>query len=544
MLVACRRSGDARADGLQAQMIRSGLSCELAALVRVTIDGEEVTLANGYRAEPRALDLAVEELFARVQVSTAYRPLSEALPLDFVHRAAEAKRVTCLKFHAEKKALAHLLLHAAPELTMRVNIRVCADCHSFLAHAASMLGRVIRVLEPSRQHVFNETTAGCSCQGLSNPPALVDANDASGAAVAAVAASSTAAAAAVVATAATAVVATLAAAAKQPSTASIRHGLPCEAPRGCRSYAAVAAANATVLQHSPTVQSHSATAPVLSASAATASAASSGAPAAAAASTTAVLAAALTAIAIVPAAITAAPAALTIAIVPVIAATAVVAPVAIVAAPVAPVALAAAAVAPAALVSAAIAAAAVAPVVATLDPATTTAAASAAAAALIAASVGAGLLHAPLEEITESDDEIDSHERATSSIDLRLDAARLARLTKGARKNARRRSRAAAQAAHVRERDRAHPFASAPPNDANRASARALVAALAVAVGLAVAAAAAVRMRRGASALSAWFATATAASFLRPMRAPASLLTRDAPKVATRMLIGHRFQEL
>ena len=65
MLVACRRSGDARADGLQAQMIQSGLSCELAALVRVTIDGEEVTLANGYHgAEPRALDLAVEEVFA------------------------------------------------------------------------------------------------------------------------------------------------------------------------------------------------------------------------------------------------------------------------------------------------------------------------------------------------------------------------------------------------------------------------------------------------------------------------------------------------
>ena len=65
MLVACRRSGDARADGLQAQMIRFGLSCELAALVRVTIDGEEVTLANGYHgAEPRALDLAVEEVFA------------------------------------------------------------------------------------------------------------------------------------------------------------------------------------------------------------------------------------------------------------------------------------------------------------------------------------------------------------------------------------------------------------------------------------------------------------------------------------------------
>ena len=33
------------------------------------------------------------------------------------------------------QALASLLRTRAPELQMRVNMRVCADCHSFLGHA-------------------------------------------------------------------------------------------------------------------------------------------------------------------------------------------------------------------------------------------------------------------------------------------------------------------------------------------------------------------------------------------------------------------------
>ena len=45
---------------------------------------------------------------------------------------------------------------------MRVSIKVCADCHSFLTHAAQMLGRTIHVLEPRRQHVFRQG-GRCSC---------------------------------------------------------------------------------------------------------------------------------------------------------------------------------------------------------------------------------------------------------------------------------------------------------------------------------------------------------------------------------------------
>lgn len=111
----------------------------------------------------RTLDVAVERLYRRVCEQTAYRPTLEALPFAFVQRASKEDQVRSLKFHSEKKALASLLLHTAPELTMHVNIKVCADCHSFLTHAARLLARPIHVLEPGRQHVFKG--GGCSCGG-------------------------------------------------------------------------------------------------------------------------------------------------------------------------------------------------------------------------------------------------------------------------------------------------------------------------------------------------------------------------------------------
>ena len=74
-----------------------------------------------------------------------------------VQKASEGDQLHSLKYHAEKKVLASLLQHDAPELEMRVNMSVCADCYSFLSHAARLLRRPIRVLEPRRAHVFQET---------------------------------------------------------------------------------------------------------------------------------------------------------------------------------------------------------------------------------------------------------------------------------------------------------------------------------------------------------------------------------------------------
>ena len=160
LLNGCRSAGDARAAEVQAAINRFSLS-SLAAVVKFTIEGDELQTVNG--TESRALDDAVEELFRKVLEQTAYSPQYEALPMAFVQRFSEAAQVKSLKYHSEKKALASLLLHNASELTMRVNVKVCADCHSFLEHAGQLLGRPINVLEPSRQHVFRD--GGCSCDG-------------------------------------------------------------------------------------------------------------------------------------------------------------------------------------------------------------------------------------------------------------------------------------------------------------------------------------------------------------------------------------------
>ena len=161
LLTACRRLGDTRANDVQAAIHRLGLrSC--AAVVQFAIDGAERQHVNG--TESRALDEAVEELFRRVCEQTTYRPQYEALPLDFVRRASVDEQVRSLKFHAEKKALVSLMLSDEPLLAMSVNIKVCADCHSFLAHASRLCQRSILVTEPARQHTFD--TAGiCSCDG-------------------------------------------------------------------------------------------------------------------------------------------------------------------------------------------------------------------------------------------------------------------------------------------------------------------------------------------------------------------------------------------
>ena len=49
------------------------------------------------------------------------------------------------------------------DLLVRINLKVCADCHSFLAHAAGLLGRTIHVLGPRRKHVFRQG-GRCSCE--------------------------------------------------------------------------------------------------------------------------------------------------------------------------------------------------------------------------------------------------------------------------------------------------------------------------------------------------------------------------------------------
>ena len=158
LLSACRQSGDGRAAAVQRDIHRLEL-VSLPALVKCHTG--EVDLAHTNGAGDPALDAALERLYSDVCEQTAYQPRFEALPYDFTERSDKADQVASLKFHAEKKALADLLRKGTNDLTMRVNIGVCVDCHSFLAHASQLLGRTIEVLEPSVKHTFHENT--CSC---------------------------------------------------------------------------------------------------------------------------------------------------------------------------------------------------------------------------------------------------------------------------------------------------------------------------------------------------------------------------------------------
>ena len=78
--------------------------------------------------------------------------------------SADAAQVRSLQHHAEKRARADLLLRgdSGSDLAMRINFKVCADCHAFLKAAAKLLCRCITVHEPKVRHTFDEHGV-CSC---------------------------------------------------------------------------------------------------------------------------------------------------------------------------------------------------------------------------------------------------------------------------------------------------------------------------------------------------------------------------------------------
>merc|ERR1739838_610119 len=83
-----------------------------------------------------------------------HRPVFNALPLPFPEGASEESQSMSLKGHAEKIALADLLLHREEKLHLNVNMRMCADCHAFLLGASKTLTRKITVMAGSSHHVF------------------------------------------------------------------------------------------------------------------------------------------------------------------------------------------------------------------------------------------------------------------------------------------------------------------------------------------------------------------------------------------------------
>ena len=174
LLSACQLEGDgARAAEISRRMQRRGLVTEIMPHATAVCDatGELREHGNGREPPPGAsaatarrtlkLAAAAEKLWARVEARSAYTTQYHALPFDFVQRSTRAQQASSLRLHAEKKMLADLLISGADELSLTINIKVCADCHAFLKSASLLLNRTIRVREPGLVHTF--TAGACSC---------------------------------------------------------------------------------------------------------------------------------------------------------------------------------------------------------------------------------------------------------------------------------------------------------------------------------------------------------------------------------------------
>ena len=150
-LAGCRLQNDeSRAAQLQLQIHAEGLEALRPA---ATVRGRMVPFEND-RAPSKELDALCELLGDR------YEPHLRALPYAFEGDAAAGAR--SLKYHAEKKALAHLLADDAAELRVDVNFKMCADCHGFFKAASAVVDRPIHVSEGGRPaHTFRR--GQCSC---------------------------------------------------------------------------------------------------------------------------------------------------------------------------------------------------------------------------------------------------------------------------------------------------------------------------------------------------------------------------------------------
>ena len=92
-----------------------------------------------------------------------YAPQLQALPDSFLRNSTRRQQVNSLVHHAEKKALA-AVLPTASEPDIRINFRMCADCHAFFkaVSSAALEGRRILLREPTLVHVFQD--GECSCK--------------------------------------------------------------------------------------------------------------------------------------------------------------------------------------------------------------------------------------------------------------------------------------------------------------------------------------------------------------------------------------------
>ena len=162
LLEACRAAGQTeRAARVQELIDSLGLK-SVRPRASVWLDGQLHHVDYG---NPGVEEGRLHALFNGARLRAGYMPRVDSLPHGFATSDfSEEQQHAALRRHPEKKALAELLRRKVQgDLSIDVNIKLCADCHEFFKAAAKLLGRTIRVNEPRLTHVFGGGDGECSC---------------------------------------------------------------------------------------------------------------------------------------------------------------------------------------------------------------------------------------------------------------------------------------------------------------------------------------------------------------------------------------------
>lgn len=133
-------------------------------------EGKAIRCANGrgFTGEnSEFLDFTDET--ERMLAEINYKPDPEGVPIIFRHNGSPDEIKESLSFHAEKKALAHLLFstRSSEKIHVVVDQRMCQDCRGVFEKAASHYGRKIMCRDGRQVHVFEPVRIAQEQQPLS-----------------------------------------------------------------------------------------------------------------------------------------------------------------------------------------------------------------------------------------------------------------------------------------------------------------------------------------------------------------------------------------
>jgi len=162
LLEACRAASDSdSAARVQTAMEELGLFDRiLTPVATARLQGLEVQYENGIFGDAVA---EAGHLWLALRQQTAYMPQLQALPWAFAENSTRKQQEDSLKLHAEKKALAVLLMCGEVELNLAIEFSACMDCHEFFKKLSLLVHRRIQLhqVEPKMVHIF--TNGHCSC---------------------------------------------------------------------------------------------------------------------------------------------------------------------------------------------------------------------------------------------------------------------------------------------------------------------------------------------------------------------------------------------